>query len=128
LLSQGKTATASSFQAGNEVAKGNDGSLTTRWTASSATFPQWWMVDLGSSYSLSRVDINWYSSASRSYKYKIEVSTDNINFTTVVDKTGNTAMGDTSDSFSATGRYVRITVTGASAGWASAYEFKVYGN
>jgi hypothetical protein len=128
LLSQGKTSTASSFQAGNEVAKGNDGSLTTRWAASGATFPQWWMVDLGAGYSLSRVDINWYSSATRSFKYKIEVSTDNVTFTTVVDKTGNTATGDTSDSFSATGRYVRITVTGASAGWASAYEFKVYGN
>jgi glucosylceramidase len=126
LLSQGKPATASSFQAGNEVAKGNDGSLTTRWAASSAAFPQWWMVDLGASNSLNRVDINWYSSATRSYKYKIEVSTDNVTFTTVVDKTGNTATGDTSDSFSVTGRYVRITVTGTSAGWASAYEFKVY--
>jgi glucosylceramidase len=126
LLSQGKPATASSFQAGNEVAKGNDGSLTTRWAAGSAAFPQWWMVDLGASNSLNRVDINWYSSASRSYKYKIEVSADNVTFTTVVDKTGNTATGDTSDSFTATSRYVRITVTGASAGWASAYEFKVY--
>jgi hypothetical protein len=128
LLSQGKPATASSFQAGNEVAKGNDGSLTTRWAASGATFPQWWKVDLNAGFSLSRVDINWYSSASRSFKYKIEVSADNVTFTTVVDKTGNTATGDTSDSFSATGRYVRITITGASAGWASAYEFKVYGN
>jgi beta-galactosidase len=128
LLSQGKAATASSFQAGNEVAKGNDGSTSTRWAASGATFPQWWKVDLGASYSLSRVDINWYNSATRSFKYKIEVSTDNVTFTTVVDKTGNTTMGDTSDSFSATGRYVRITITGASAGWASAYEFKVYGN
>jgi hypothetical protein len=128
LLSQGKAATASSFQAGNEVAKGNDGSLTTRWSASGGTFPQWWKVDLGAGYNLSRVDINWYSSSSRSYKYKIEVSTNNVTFTTVVDKTGNTATGDTSDSFSATARYVRITVTGASAGWASAYEFKVYGN
>jgi beta-glucanase (GH16 family) len=128
LLSQGKAATASSFQAGNEVAKGNDGSTSTRWAASGATFPQWWKVDLGAGYNLSRVDINWYSSATRSFKYKIEVSTDNVTFTTVVDKTGNTATGNTSDSFSATGRYVRITITGASAGWASAYEFKVYGN
>jgi beta-glucosidase-like glycosyl hydrolase len=126
LLSQGKPATASSFQAGNEVAKGNDGSLTTRWAASGGTFPQWWKVDLGASNSLNRVDINWYASATRSFKYKIEVSTDNVTFNTVVDKTGNTTTGDTSDSFTATGRYVRITVTGASAGWASAYEFKVY--
>jgi beta-galactosidase len=128
LLSLGKTATASSYQVGNEVAKGNDGSLTTRWTAADGTFPQWWKVDLGTGNSLNRVDINWYYSATRSFKYKIEVSTDNTTFTTVVDKTGNTITGDTSDSFVATGRYVRITVTGSSYGWASAYEFKVYGN
>jgi hypothetical protein len=128
LLSQGKTATASSFQAGNEVAKGNDGSLTTRWSASGGTFPQWWKVDLGAGYNLTKVDINWYNSNGRSYKYKIEVSSDNVTFTTVVDKTGNTVKGNTSDSFTANGRYVRITITGASAGWASAYEFKVYGN
>ncbi len=128
LLSQGKPATASSVQAGNEIAYANDGSLSTRWCASSAAYPQWWRVDLGASYSLSNVDINWYSTASRAYKYKIEVSTNDSTYTTVVDKTGNTTYGDTSDSFTATARYVRVTVTGSSAGWASAYEFKVYGS
>src|SRR5205814_1742251 len=38
--------TASSFEAGNLVANANDGSTTTRWAASSATYPQWWRVDL----------------------------------------------------------------------------------
>jgi hypothetical protein len=37
-------------------------------------------------------------------------------------------MGDTSDPFTATARYVKITVTGASAGFASAYEFKIFGH
>jgi hypothetical protein len=76
------------------------------------------------------VDINWYSSSSRAYKYKIEVSADNIAYTTVVDNTGNTTYGDTSDSFTATGRYVRVTITGCTSGsvFASAYEIKVYGN
>ena len=131
LLSQNKTATASSFQTGNEVAKGNDGSISTRWAASGSTYPQWWKVDLGAVCNLSRVDINWYSSSNRAYKYKIEVSSDNSTFTTVVDKTGNSTYGDTSDSFNASGkRYVRITVTGctASGAFASAYEFKVYGS
>jgi hypothetical protein len=36
-------------------------------------------------------------------------------------------MGDTTDTFTATGRYVRVTVTGASAGFASFYECKVNG-
>jgi hypothetical protein len=75
------------------------------------------------------VTINWLNSTTRSFKYKIEVSADGGAYQTSVDKTANTAMGDTSDVFAATGaRYVRITVTGASAGWASFYESKVFGN
>ena len=128
-LSQGKTATASSFQTGNEVAKGNDGNISTRWAAVDATYPQWWKVDLGASYNLNKAVINWYNSSSRAYKYKIEVSSDNSTFTTVVDKTGNTTYGDTTDTFTATGkRYVRITVTGCTTttAYASAFEFKIY--
>ena len=123
-------ATASSVQTGNSIASGNDGNAGTRWAASGATFPQWWRVDLGANKTLSRLDTNWYSSASRSYKYKIEVSTDDVTYTTAVDKTSNTALGDTSDSFVATARYVRITITGGSnvGGYASAYEFKVFGH
>ena len=130
LLSQGMTASASTFQAGNTAANANDGNTTTtRWSASSNSYPQWWKVDLGTSNNLTKVDISWYSSSNRAYKYKIEGSNDNSTYTTIVDKTGNTNYGDTSDSFNASGRYVRVTVTGCSAGsaYASAYEIKVYG-
>jgi hypothetical protein len=129
LLSQGKAATASSEEnSSRTAAKGNDGSLSTRWGASSSAYPQWWRVDLGASHALSRMDIAWLNSSGRSYKYKIEVSTDGTTYTTKIDQSGRTANGDTSDSFTATARYVRVTVTGSSSGWASAYEFKVYGN
>ncbi len=128
IVSQYKVATASSEQ--SPAANANDGSLSTRWAAINGTYPQWWKVDLGASYNLTRTDVNWYSSSSRAYKYKIEVSADDITYTTVVDNTGNTTYGDTSDSFTAIGRYVRITVTGCTSGsaFASAYEIKVYGN
>lgn len=130
LLSQGKPASASSSQAGNIPANANDGNTTTRWAASTATFPQWWKVDLQANYNLSRVDISWYNSSSRSYKYQIEISNDDIIYSTKVDKTANTSTGDTSDSFIASGRYVRITISGCSAGgaYASAFEFKVNGS
>src|SRR5882724_2980287 len=128
LISQGMPATASSFQSGNGAANGNDGSLATRWGASTGSYPQWWRVDLGASYYLNTVSIKWYSSASRYYRYKIEVSSNDASYATVVDKTGNATFGDTTDMFAAAGRYVRITVTGASAGWASFYECQVYGN
>ncbi|MDB6019426.1 MAG: Glucan endo,3-beta-D-glucosidase [Pedosphaera sp.] len=128
LLSQAKPVTASSSQSGNGAANGNDGSLATRWSANVSTFPDWWRVDLGASHTLTKATINWYSSNSRAYKYKIEVSSNDVNYTTVVDRTGNTTNGDTTDTFSATGRYVRVTVTGSSAGWASFYECGIYGN
>ena len=130
LLSQGKTATASTSQGNNPPSSANDGNTSTRWSATSSSYPQWWKVDLGTGKNLSKVDINWYSSSSRAYKYQIEVSSDDLTYTTKVDKTGNATNGDTSDSFAATGRYVRITVTGCTSGaaYASAYEIKVYGN
>jgi beta-glucanase (GH16 family) len=130
IVSQDKPATASSAQSANAVANANDGGPTTRWSASSAAYPQWWKVDLGASCNLTRTDINWYSTTTRAYKYKIEVSADDITYITVVDNTGNTTYGDTSDSFTATGRYVRVTITGCTnvSAYASAYEIKVYGN
>jgi len=107
-------------------ANGNDGLLTTRWAAANNTYPQWWQVDLGTSHSLSQVVINWYNSSSRAYQYQIETSNDNVTFTTVVDQTARTSTGDSTDNFSATGRYVRITVTGViGGGWASFWESQV---
>lgn len=130
LLSQGKTATASSVQTTNVATNGNDGdSTTTRWTAIDGTYPQWWKVDLGANKNLTRVDINWFSSSNRAYKYKIEVSNDDSTYTTVIDKTSNNTYGDTFDSVTASGKYVRITITGCTAtAYASFYECKVYGN
>jgi hypothetical protein len=127
-LAIGKTVLASSTQAGNLATYANDGSTTTRWAASDGTVPQWWMVDLGSNKTLSRVDINWYSNATRYSQYIIATSTDNITYTTRVDKSGNTTVGPTSDSFTATARYIKVTVSKVSTGFVSAYEIGVYGH
>ncbi len=128
-LALGQSATASSFQAGNLVANGNDASTTSRWAAVNNTYPQWWKVDLGASKTLTTVNIMWYSSASRAYKYKIETSTDDLTYNTVFDNTANTTFGDTSNAISGTARYVRVTVTGCTtgAGQASFYDLKVIG-
>ena len=84
---------------------------------------------MGASHSLTNTVINWYNSASTYYQYKIEVSTDGSTFTTAVDKTGNTTFGDTSDNYTATARYQRITITFVSSGASTAFnECKVYGN
>ena len=64
------------------------------------------------------------------YQYEIEVSSDHTNWTTVVDKTANlTPAKKNSDDFSASGRYVRMVITGLQPGsWASFYEFQVFGS
>jgi beta-galactosidase len=132
-LSQGRTATASSSQSGNGAANAVDGnSKTTRWSASDATYPQWWQVDLGSSVDIGCVRIEWYKGTDyRNYYYRIEVSDQAASgFVTVADRTGNMYPGPVENLVSAHGRYVRITVTGAvplSSSWASINEVKIYG-
>ena len=68
------------------------------------------------------------------YKYKIEVSTDNINWAMALDKTANTYSGAVAiESLASNGyRYIRLTYTGwdnlgSDVGWASVYEFNIYG-
>lgn len=130
LVSQGLPVTVSTTGSGTPAYAGNDGDTTsTRWGASSSSYPQWWKVDLGSGYNLNKVDLKWYyKTTPRAYKYKIETSSNNTTFITVVDKTSNSTPGDTSDSFTATGRFVRITITGCndSAAWASFWECQIY--
>ncbi|MGH8047245.1 MAG: glycosyl hydrolase [Chthoniobacterales bacterium] len=121
--------TASSFQAGNLVANANDSSTTTRWAAVDGTFPQWWRVDLGSSKVLSKSVIQWYVNGTRAYKYKVEVSNDDVSYSPAVDKTSNTTFGTTTDLFAATARYVRVTVTGSTNGGnASAFDIAIFGH
>jgi hypothetical protein len=129
VVSQGAPVTASSQQSGNEAFKGNDDDSATRWAAAGPTMPQWWQVDLGTNRDITAVAIDWYNSSSRGYGYQITVSSNNVNFTTVVDQSGNTSFGNTTDNFSARARYVRITVTSSTQvnGYASFNECRVYG-
>jgi hypothetical protein len=130
-LALGKTASADSSQTANPAASGNDGSTTTRWCANDGNLNHWWKVDLGASHALTGSEVMWEKSG-LVYKYKVEVSTDNTNWTLVIDKTNNTSTSQTqTDNFTATARYVRITVTGLSTSpvaWASFFEFRVFGN
>jgi regulation of enolase protein 1 (concanavalin A-like superfamily) len=126
VLSQGQPVASSSNESGNDNGEGNDGAVASRWTASSGTYPQWWRVDLGSIQPITKVVINWSDLSPRSYRYRIETSDDDISYTVAVDKTGNTVQGTTTDIFAATARYVRVTVTGATTGWAAFWECRVY--
>jgi hypothetical protein len=128
-LALNRPASASSQQGGNPASSGNDGSTSTRWCAVDGSTGQWWMVDLGSSKNITRGTQVMWEQSGKAYKYKIETSNDNVNWTLQVDKTNNTSTDQIqNDSFYETARYVRITVTGLPTGaWASFYDFKVLG-
>jgi hypothetical protein len=126
-----KPATASTEQSGdgNYVSNGNDGSNSTRWCADGSSTPQWWRVDLGGSYTLTGSRVMWEFDGTV-YNYTVEVSTDDSNWNTVVNKSNNPDTAQTqTDSFSANARYVRITITSLPSTdvWASFFEFEVYG-
>lgn len=68
----------------------------------------------------------------RAYRYIIEVSTNGINYTTVVDRSTNTTGSALlTDTFSeADARYVKITVVscyGSTSTWASINELRAFG-
>ncbi|WP_307602086.1 discoidin domain-containing protein [Paenibacillus sp. V4I9] len=128
-LALNRSASASSSQSGHPASSGNDGSTTTRWTANDGNTGHWWTVDLGASKDITRGTQVMWEQIGKAYKYKIETSNDNVNWTLKVDKTDNTSTDQIqNDVFVGTARYVRITVTGLPSGnWASFYDFKVLG-
>lgn len=128
-LALDRPASADSQQAGNPASSGNDGSTETRWSADDGNANHWWQVDLGASCNLTGDEVIWQTNGVV-YDYTVAVSLDNSNWTAVVSKTANTSTAqDQTDLFLATGRYVRIMVTGLPAGdWASFDEFRVFGS
>ena len=104
------------------------GSPSRAWAASSASYPQWWMVDLGAVTPVSGIRADWYNAAKRAYRYRVEASRDGVNFATVADRSKNLNTGATTDALNVAARYVRVQVLGVSGktGWASANEITVF--
>nr|WP_229895005.1 discoidin domain-containing protein [Streptomyces galilaeus] len=124
LLSQGKTAVASStegvFSAGSAV----DGDAGTRWSSEFAD-PQWIQVDLGATAEVSRVALNWEAAYGRAFR--IEVSNDAERWTVVHETAAGTG-GVQSLAVAGTGRYVRLYGTQRATPYGySLWEFQVFG-
>lgn len=123
-----KTATAISSQdAGHSPDKGNDGDGNSMWIASNGEANNWWMVDLGALYDISGGIISFEREAL--WKYRIEVSGDADEWTTMVDMTQNTSTAPAQEfSSPAVGRYVRVVVTECPDDcWTAFREFELYG-
>ncbi|MEU8382628.1 discoidin domain-containing protein, partial [Streptosporangium sp. NPDC048865] len=125
LLSQGKTATASSTEnAGTPASAAVDGDAGTRWSSAN-TDAQWFQVDLGTSTSVNKVVLNW--EAAYASGYKIQLSTNGTTWTDLKTVTGGDGGTDTWD-VTGTGRYVRMQgVTRATGYGYSLWEFQVFG-
>ena len=77
--------TVSSFNNGLPGTNAVDGSLTTYWRSlkGSSLSSEWIVVDLGSATSISQVQLEWNSINRYATAYTIQVSSDNVNWTTV---------------------------------------------
>jgi hypothetical protein len=124
-IAQGKPTTASSTEnTGTPAANATDGNTGTRWS-SAFSDPQWLQVDLGQSYNVSAVTLNWEAAYAKAYQ--IQTSADGANWTTVYSTT--TGAGGTENlSVNGTGRYIRMygTARGSAYGY-SLWEFQVAG-
>ena len=132
-ISKGKTASANSSANGDTADRAVDGMGTSKWV-STASAPNWLLVDLGAAYDLSRwvVKHAGYNGESTSFNtkdYKLQVSNDGTNFTDVAAVAGNTA-NLTDLTVTANGRYVRLYVTAGQQDGGSTtriVDFEVFG-
>jgi beta-glucanase (GH16 family) len=126
LLSQGRTATASSTEnAGTPASAALDGNAGTRWS-SAAGDPQWLQVDLGATASLTQVTLNWEAAYAKAFQ--IQTSADGTSWTNVYSTTTGSGGNQTLE-VTGSGRYVRMYGTQRATQYGySLWEFQVYGN
>ncbi len=131
LVSQGKTAWASSVNGGEVASKGNDGTANTRWESLHKTDPGWWAVDLGKEYHISRVEIDWETACAK--EFTIQVSNDReFNTFTEIAHVKDVPTGKHTDvvptDLNIKGRYVRVYGISRNTGYGySFYECRIYG-
>lgn len=114
---------------GNLASRGVDGSDKTRWCASSASYPQWYSVDLGKPQKITAVEVLWESAKSR-YKYKVLASADGQSWQVISDQSaGLEGRLHKLDARTDAARYLKLEILGSSTGnWASIYELRVLGD
>jgi glucose/arabinose dehydrogenase len=106
-----------------------DGDSATRWASGSGVDPQWLQVDLGSTFQISRVRLQW--DVSCAVAYRVETSTNATTWTSIFStSTGDGGVDDLA--ITGSGRYVRMYGTkrcrsDSSHGY-SLQEFDVYGH
>ena len=127
----GRPAAASSYAVGHPPGSADVQSSTqmTSWVASTSSFPQWLVIDLGAIYQLNsvrqifaKVDV---------WSYKIEASNDNYDddawWTTLADNTSGVPGQSFTSTVTGSFRYLRLYVTGSKTNPASSIGLTVNG-
>jgi hypothetical protein len=102
---------------GHHASLGNDGNPATFWQAQDTTANAWWQVDLERVVAVSQTRIVF--STEGNYRYRIELSNDQVHWTPGVDQTHTLATQKSRTDVVApaiAGRFVRVTFTGLPVG------------
>lgn len=108
-LASGMPALADDEQASSPAEDANDGSVDTKWKASDTALGHFWRVDLGAMHDLTGVRFVWEFQTNREYGFDIDVSNNDTNYQNALSDL--VPGGVQSLNLSASGRYVRITIT-----------------
>jgi endoglucanase Acf2 len=124
-IAQGKTATASTALGGNTAPAAVDGSAGTRWESQFAD-NQWLRIDLGASYELTGISVDWEPAYASSYRVQVADS-ESGPWTTIREVTKVNA-NDDDLLLSGTGRFVRLEcLTRGTAYGFSIFELQIRG-
>ncbi len=132
-IAVGKPVTSSPGQeAGSSADVVTDGDTMGAWWSASPP-PQWVQIDLETIKKVHEIDLFCYWRDQRYYQYQIDVSTDGLEWRTVVDASNNTALstyrGYRHKFEPVAARYVRVTMLKNSANIGQhIHEVRVYGN
>ncbi len=124
-LALNQPAYTSSVQAsGDPATAAVDNNWGSRWSSASSD-PQWLLVDLGATHTISQVALYWESAYGKAFQ--IQTSNDAVNWTTIYSTTTGTG-GIQMIPLSGSGRYVRLYGTARGTGYGySLWEFQVIG-
>jgi len=127
LLSQNKISKASSSGWWDSPSNAFDGNFSSKWVSDGSDTSAWLQVDLGSSYTLTKVNIYWKDSYAS--KYAIQVSSNGTSWVSVYTKSNGVGGNETVVLPANTnGRYVRMQAyQGSGLFGYGIYEMQVYG-
>lgn len=114
---------------GPSYANDSDGSNNLFWSA--PTYPSWWKVDLQNICNLTSIVIRNYFDGVRAYHYNIEISSDDVTYTKIAEKTNDNPSTDDGDMYnvSSTGRYIRVNmIFNSTNSGTHITDFRVYGS